>query len=89
MAGGSDDHNLLSSTEQMVEDSDVWSMTFPLPRALREVRGVTLGNILYMSGGSYFYCIMYSGIIICIKGVSYYYCIMSSGINICITVGSY
>ena len=73
MAGGSDDqwsndHNLLSSTEQMVEDSGVWSMPIPLPRALREERGITSGNILYMSGGSHCYCIMNSVIIICITG---------------------
>ena len=69
VAGGRDDSdNTLSSTELMLEDSDVWSITSPLPRAVYGVRGVTLGNTLYMSGGSYYYCIMYSGIIICITG---------------------
>eukprot|EP00091_Calanus_sinicus_P014715 TRINITY_DN3235_c1_g1_i1.p1 TRINITY_DN3235_c1_g1~~TRINITY_DN3235_c1_g1_i1.p1 ORF type:complete len:145 (+),score=32.76 TRINITY_DN3235_c1_g1_i1:207-641(+) len=54
VAGGMDDStNGLSSTELMLEDSDVWSITSPLPRAVTGVRGVTLGNTLYMTGGSH------------------------------------
>ena len=69
VAGGNDDSwDAISSTELMLEDSDVWSITSPLPRAVYGVKGVTLGNTLYMSGRSYYYCIMYTGIIICITG---------------------
>ena len=69
VAGGYDkSRNALSSTELLVEDSDAWTMSTPLPRAVDGLRGATLGNIVYLTGGSYYCCIMYSVIIICITG---------------------
>ena len=50
VAGGDGAGNPLSSTELMVEGSDAWTMSTPLPRAVRGVRGATLGNIVYMTG---------------------------------------
>ena len=69
VAGGYDaGYNPLSSTELLVESSDAWTMSTPLPRAVDGLRGATLGNIVYMTGGSYCYCIMSSVIIICNTG---------------------
>jgi hypothetical protein len=63
VAGGHGASNPLSSTELMVEGSDAWTMSTPLPRAARGVRGATLGNIVYMTGGSHYNCIIYSVVI--------------------------
>ena len=50
VAGWTDDYDAyLSFTELLVEDSDAWTMSTTLPRALYSVSGVTLGNIVYMT----------------------------------------
>jgi len=41
----------LSSTEVLTRTSSAWVMVNNLPRKMRGVRGVTLGNTLYMTGG--------------------------------------
>ena len=51
VAGGRDGTKLHSSTELLVEGSDAWTMSTPLPRAVRGVRGATLGNIDCITGG--------------------------------------
>ena len=70
VAGGRDSSDTpSSSTELMLENSNVWSITSPLPRALYSVKGMTLGNTFYMSGGSYYDSTMLSGIIIMYSGI--------------------
>ena len=51
VAGGyDDDDGRLSSTEMLTRTSSAWVMVNSLPRKISGVRGVTLGNILYMTG---------------------------------------
>merc|ERR1712013_176029 len=47
--GYSDDY--LSSTEVWSTSSSSWTMATNLPRGMAGVRGVTLGGVLYMTGG--------------------------------------
>jgi hypothetical protein len=53
VAGGVDDsYNRLSdSTEMLKSTSSAWVTVNNLPRKMYGIRGVTLGNILYMTGG--------------------------------------
>jgi len=52
VAGGNDDNYIpFSSTEMLTMDSPGWTLTTPLPRAVRGVIGVTMGGTLYMTGG--------------------------------------
>ena len=46
----SDGHDL-SSTEVLVGDAPSWRVTTPLPRLLYGMRGITLGNTLYLTAG--------------------------------------
>merc|ERR1711892_541680 len=48
-AGGG--HGSLSSTEVLTGDSPAWTKATPLPRALGGLRGISLDNIVYMTGG--------------------------------------
>ena len=50
VAGGWGGSNYLSSTEMLTRTSSTWVMVNNLPRRISGVRGVTLGNILYMTG---------------------------------------
>ena len=48
VAGGSNGHHLLDSTE-VFRDGE-WTVVAPLPLALEGVRGVTLDNTVFMTG---------------------------------------
>jgi len=53
VAGGLYDHSsYLSSTEKLSRTSSAWLRVANLPRKMFGVRGVTLDNTLYMTGGS-------------------------------------
>ena len=52
VAGGLDcNQDRLSSTEQLLGESGSWKTTSSLPRAVGGVVGITLDNILYLTGG--------------------------------------
>jgi len=52
VAGGVNyDYHFLTSTEILTDDSDIWSLSNPLPRRLGMVKGVTSGGKLYFTGG--------------------------------------
>ena len=54
VAGGwADDTFPFWSTEILEGVDRSWIMNTPMPRALSGMRGLTLDNILYMTGGSY------------------------------------
>ena len=40
----------LSSTEMLSEGEDTWRERAPLPRPLRDLRSVSLGNVIYLTG---------------------------------------
>ena len=51
VAGGlNNNYERLSSTELLTTHSPTWSMTSPLPRTVYGFRGVTVWDILYMTG---------------------------------------
>ena len=52
VAGGMDSpyDDPISSTEVLTSDSPAWTMATPLPRAVWGVSGVTVYNILYLTG---------------------------------------
>jgi len=53
VTGGRDDgFPLLSSTEVWSTSSSSWTMATNLPRSMGSMRGVTLGGVLYMTGGA-------------------------------------
>ena len=47
--GGWDD-DILSSTEMLSEGEDTWRERAPLPRPLTDLRSVSLGNVIYLTG---------------------------------------
>jgi len=52
VAGGQDDkYHKIASTEMLTRTSSAWVMVNNLPRKLSYLRGVTLGGVLYMTGG--------------------------------------
>merc|ERR1711892_133839 len=51
VAGGWDHNINLSSTEVLTSVSPSWTISTRLPRAMYGLRGVTVSNILYMTGG--------------------------------------
>jgi len=52
VAGGKDDSfNRLNSAEKLTSTSSAWVMVNNLPRKMTGLRGVTLGGVLYMTGG--------------------------------------
>ena len=54
MAGGVNyDYHFLTSTEILTDDSDIWSLSNPLPRRLGMVKGVTSGGKLYFTGNKF------------------------------------
>jgi len=56
VAGGIDvDSSGLSSTEVLNMDSESWILTTPLPRDLESLRGTTVGQKIYMTGGNFNY----------------------------------
>ena len=66
VAGGLDNNYYhLSSTEVLTTDSPVWSMATPLPRAVYGVRGVTVGDTVYMTG--ILYCACYLCLQVCYR----------------------
>ena len=66
VAGGLDDdyYPPLSSTEVLTVDSPAWTMATPLPRSLGGVRGISLDNIVYMTGKVY-YIVLYYIVLYC------------------------
>ena len=52
VAGGMDSpyDDPFSSTEVLTSDSPAWTMATPLTRAVWGVKGVTVSNILYLTG---------------------------------------
>ena len=54
VAGGVDsNYDTISSTEVLTTDSPAWTMATPLPRAVYGVRGITIGNIVTLTGMLY------------------------------------
>lgn len=52
VAGGMDlKYNLFSSTEVLTSESTAWTLTTPLPSARMALRGVSVDNRVYMTGG--------------------------------------
>lgn len=51
VTAGYDGVNFLSSTELLTSSTSSWTMANNLPRIMCCVRGVTLGGVLYMTGG--------------------------------------
>ena len=50
VGGGFDGSTVLSSTEILTSGSLTWVYSTPLPRRIMGVKGVTLGNTLYLAG---------------------------------------
>jgi len=44
-------YSFLSSTEQLVGETASWKTTTSLPRAMNELRGISVDNTIYMTGG--------------------------------------
>jgi len=53
VTGGWNGLGYLSSTELLTSSTSSWSMANNLPRSMAGIRGVTLGGVLYMTGGRY------------------------------------
>jgi len=51
VSGGDGMDNALSSTEMLVPGAAAWTFGTPLPQARAWIKGVTVDNILYMTGG--------------------------------------
>merc|ERR1719153_1845604 len=52
VAGGYDKSNRLNSAERLTKTRSAWVMVNNLPRKITKLKGVTLGGVLYMTGGS-------------------------------------
>ena len=50
MGGWDEERNPLSSTEMLSEGEDTWRERAPLPRPLSDLRSVSLGNVIYLTG---------------------------------------
>ena len=50
VAGGRRNFENLSSTERMAIGAAAWTTVNALPRALRDMASVTVGNLVYLTG---------------------------------------